>query len=144
VRGSWPYSARHKANSVTLKPVTNDPPYAAEALERWGDTDAYRESERRTASYSRTDWAEMRAELEAIEQRLSWLMTSGVPADGAMAREAAEQHRRHISTWFYDCSPEMHRLLAQMYVTDAGFTEHYDRRAPGLAQYVHDAILATV
>ena len=39
--------------------------------------------------------------------------------------------------------PEMHRLLAQMYVTDPGFTEHYERRAPGLAKYVHDAILAT-
>src|SRR4051794_26792027 len=123
--------------------MTDEGTYAAEARGRRGDTDAYRESERRTATYSRADWAEMRAELEAIEQRLAWLMTSGVPADGAMAREAAEQHRRHITRWFYDCPPEMHRFLAQMYVTDLGFTEHYDRRAPGLAQYVHDAILAT-
>jgi hypothetical protein len=123
--------------------MSNEVPYAAEARERWGGTDAYRESERRTASYSRVDWAEMRAELEALEQRLAWLMTSGLPADGEMAREAAEQHRRHISRWFYDCTPEMHRLLAEMYVTDPRFTEHYDRRAPGLAQYVHDAIVAT-
>jgi len=123
--------------------MTNDAPYAAEAQQRWGDTDAYRESERRTASYSRADWVEMRAELEAIEQRLAWLMTSRIPADGSMAREAAEQHRRHISRWFYECTPDMHRSLAEMYVTDPRFTEHYDRRAPGLAQYVHDAIVAT-
>jgi len=123
--------------------MTDDAPYAAEARERWGETDAYRESERRTAAYSRADWVEMRAELVAIEERLAWLMTSGSPADGNEASEAAEWHRRHISRWFYDCSPEMHRLLAQMYVTDRGFTEHYERRAAGLAQYVHDAILAT-
>jgi len=123
--------------------MTDEGMYAAEARARWGETDAYRESERRTATYSRADWAEMRAELVAIEERLAWLLTSGSPADGNEAREAAERHRRHITRWFYECDPEMHRLLAQMYVTDAGFTEHYERRAPGLAQYVHDAILAT-
>jgi len=123
--------------------MTDEGTYAAEARARWGETDAYRESERRTASYTRADWAEMRAELVAIEERLAWLLTSGLPADGSEAREAAERHRLHITRWFYDCDPEMHRLLAQMYVTDPGFTEHYDRRAPGLAQYVHHAILAT-
>src|SRR4051812_47242221 len=123
--------------------MTDEGSYAAAARERWGDTDAYRESERRTASYSRTDWAEMRAELVAIEERLAWLLTSGLPADGSEARDAVERHRRHISRWFYDCSPEMHRLLAEMYVTDPNFLQHYDQRAPGLAHYVHDAILAT-
>jgi len=123
--------------------MSSEAPYAAEAQQRWGDTDAYRESELRTASYSRADWVEMRAELEAVEQRLAWLLTSGIPADNQMARDAAEQHRRHISRWFYECTPDMHRSLAEMYVTDPRFTEHYDRRAPGLAQYVHDAIVAT-
>jgi len=123
--------------------MTHEAPYAAEARERWGDTDAFRDSERRTSTYSRADWAMMRAEVEAIEQRLAWLMTSGIPADSPMARAAAEQHRAHISRWFYECSPDMHRSLAEMYVADARFTEHYDRRAPGLAEYVHDAIVAT-
>jgi hypothetical protein len=29
-----------------------------------------------------------------------------------------------------------------MYLTDERFCEHFDRVAPGLAQYVHDAMLA--
>ena len=124
--------------------MRDEAPYAAEAQERWGETEAYRESERRTASYSRADWAEMRAEVEAVEQRFAWLLTSGIPADSSMARDAAERHRAHISRWFYECTPDMHRSLAEMYVADARFTEHYDRRAPGLAQYVHDAIVAVV
>ena len=32
--------------------------------------------------------------------------------------------------------------LAQMYLEDARFREHYEAVAPGLAQYVHDAIVA--
>ena len=36
----------------------------------------------------------------------------------------------------------MQRALAEMYVTDERFTKHYEDLAPGLAAYVHDAIVA--
>ena len=36
----------------------------------------------------------------------------------------------------------MQRGLAEMYVADDRFRRTYDDRAPGLAQWVHDAILA--
>ncbi len=36
----------------------------------------------------------------------------------------------------------MHSGLADMYVADERFTAHYERRAPGLARYVHDAVKA--
>src|SRR4051794_41907119 len=117
--------------------MTDEGTYAAEARARWGETDAYRESERRTASYSRADWAEMRAELVAIEERLAWLLTSGSPADGNEAREAAERHRRHLTRWVYDCDPHRHPPLAPMYVTGAGFPGQRERPAPGRAPYVH-------
>ena len=32
-------------------------PYEAEARERWGDTEAYKESSRRTQQYRPEDWA---------------------------------------------------------------------------------------
>ena len=54
----------------------------------------------------------------------------------------AEDHRQHISRRFYDCSPELHASLADMYVADERFAAHYERRAAGLAQYVHDAVKA--
>ena len=58
------------------------------------------------------------------------------------AMDVAEQHRQHISRWFYPCSHEMHANLAEMYVADARFSEHYERRRPGLAAFVRDAVLA--
>lgn len=36
----------------------------------------------------------------------------------------------------------MQKNLALMYVSDERFKKHYDDRAQGLAQYVHDVIMA--
>ena len=44
--------------------------YEKEARERWGDTDAYRESARRAASYGKAEWDEIRREAEAIMREL--------------------------------------------------------------------------
>ena len=116
--------------------------HADEAEERWGDTDAYQESRRRTRSYGKEDWLRIRDEAETIEARLAGLLAQGVPADTSLAMDAAEAHRRHLSRWFYDCSTEMHAGLADLYETDPRFRAHYDERAPGLAHYVAQAIRA--
>ena len=116
--------------------------YEEEARERWGDTDAYRESARRSARYGEAEWAQIRAESEAVVADFAALLTAGAPADGAPARAVAERHRRHIAQWFYEVSPQMHRNLAEMYIADARFAAGYEKVAPGLARYVHDAVLA--
>jgi DNA-binding transcriptional MerR regulator len=116
--------------------------YAAEAQERWGDTDAYRESQRRTSQYGKDDWTAIKAEGEAITRRFAELLAAGVPATSAEAAEAVRAHRDHITRRFYDCSPQMQRGLAQMYVEDERFTQTYENVAPGLARYVHDAVMA--
>jgi MerR family transcriptional regulator, thiopeptide resistance regulator len=116
--------------------------YEDEARERWGDTEAYRESARRTRAYGETEWSDIRAEAEAIVRELVALMRAGEPATGEAARALAERHRGHISRWFYPCSPSMHRGLAEMYVADERFRRSYEREAAGLAAYLHDAIVA--
>lgn len=116
--------------------------HAAEAEERWGHTDAHRESRRRTKGYTPADWTRMRAELDAVEAGFAAALTAGEPPDGERARAAAEAHRRHIDRWFYPCDAAMHGSLAEMYVTDPRFTARYEARAPGLAVYVAAAIRA--
>ncbi len=68
--------------------------------------------------------------------------SAGLPADSTEAMAAAEAHRQQISRNFYDCGYDIHRGLAQMYLADERFTKTYEDLAPGLAQYVHDAVLA--
>lgn len=116
--------------------------YAEEAEQRWGETDAWRESRRRTASYTKQDWIEIKVEDDALRADFADAMARGLPADGVEARALAERHRQHISGRFYACAPELHRGLAELYVSDDRFRANYDDTAPGLAQYVHDAIVA--
>jgi DNA-binding transcriptional MerR regulator len=116
--------------------------HAAEVEERWGDTDADRESARRSARYTKADWERIKAEGGAVTERLAAAMGAGLPADSPQAMDAAEAHRRQIDEAFYPCSYEMHTGLAGMYLADPRFTATYEAIAPGLAQYVHDAILA--
>jgi DNA-binding transcriptional MerR regulator len=116
--------------------------YEDEVRERWGHTEAYRESARRTASYGEDDWGRIAAEADGVNDAFAALLADGAAPDGDAARAVAERHREHISRWFYACSPEMHRGLAEMYVADTRFTKYYEDRAAGLAQFVHDAIVA--
>jgi DNA-binding transcriptional MerR regulator len=116
--------------------------YEDEARERWGETDAWRESKRRTSRYTKDDWTRIQDEAAGINQRMTSLMQSGVEASSTGAMDIAEEHRQHISRWFYDCSYEIHRGLAEMYVADPRFTETFDKDAPGLAAYFREAILA--
>jgi hypothetical protein len=116
--------------------------YEDEVAQRWGETEAFTESRRRTSAYTKDDWAAIRADQEANEAAFADCLARGVAADSVQAAEIAEAHRVHIDRWFYPCTYEMQAGLADMYVADARFAAHYDDRAPGLAQYVCDAILA--
>jgi hypothetical protein len=116
--------------------------FEEEARERWGDTEAYRESARRTRSYGDAEWAAIRAESDEIVNGLVMLMRAGEPADAPRARALAERHREHTSRWFYPCSREMHFGLGEMYVADDRFAQTYERQASGLAAYFRDAIVA--
>jgi MerR family transcriptional regulator, thiopeptide resistance regulator len=116
--------------------------YAEEAEQRWGGTEPYRQSQQRTAAYSKQDWQRIKAEAGEISSRFAALMRAGTPAGSAETMDLAEEHRQHITRWFYDCSTEVHRGLGDMYVADPRFAANYESVAPGLAQFIRDAIHA--
>jgi DNA-binding transcriptional MerR regulator len=116
--------------------------YAAEAEQRWGDSEAWKQSRRRTSEYSKEDWTEITAESESVGNAFVQAKRAGLAATSPAAMDAAEAHRRHIHARFYDVSHEFHRNLADMYVADPRFTKTYDDQEPGLARYVRDAIHA--
>lgn len=116
--------------------------YAAEVEERWGDSDAYRESQRRVARYTKADWQRIKAQGQAAIEQVVGAMNAGKPADSPEAMAGAEAHRRQIDEAFYPLSYEGHVGLAEMYLADSRFTATYEKIASGLAQYLHDAIKA--
>ncbi|WP_327305317.1 MerR family transcriptional regulator [Streptomyces sp. NBC_01298] len=118
--------------------------YSEEARQRWGGTDAYAQSQRRVATYTKDDWKRIQDEVADWSTRYAALMEAGEPADGEAAMDMAEEHRGHIVTWYYDCSYEMHTGLGETYVADERFKEFYDSMRPGLAEHLRDSITANV
>jgi MerR family transcriptional regulator, thiopeptide resistance regulator len=118
--------------------------YAKEAEQRWGSTEAFKESQRRTAAYGKDDWVEIKRQADENIEGFAAAMRAGEPPTSATAMDLAEAHRAHIGRWFYDCGYELHGCLARMYVSDERYMKSYDEIQPGFSRYVHDAILANV
>ncbi|MFJ4829233.1 MerR family transcriptional regulator [Streptomyces sp. NPDC088747] len=118
-----------------------DPEAHAEGAERrWGGTETYAESQRRAAGYTKEDWRRMQAEVTSWSERYTALMEAGEQPAGEPAMDLAEEHRQHVTKWFYACSYEIHQGLGAMYVSDERFKEFYDAMRPGLAEHLRDAI----
>jgi DNA-binding transcriptional MerR regulator len=117
--------------------------HEAEAKARWGATESYKESARRTKSYGKPEWEAINSEVGAIYATLVTLMQAGAAPRDAAVQAAVAEHRAHIDRWFYACSIDMHKGLAEMYIADPRFTENLDKQAPGFARFLRDAIAAT-
>lgn len=116
--------------------------YEQEVRERWGDTQAYLQSRTRTSKYSKEDFEAAKVDQEAATELFVYAFGNSLALDSDWTKAAVLAHRAAITKWFYDCSVDMQKNLALMYIQDQRFKEYYDGRVRGLAQYVHDAILA--
>lgn len=116
--------------------------YEREAEQRWGNTEAYRESKRRTASYKAEDWARYKQDDASLMAELVAALHAGKAPDDPAVMDLAEQHRMLIDRWFYACSKEMHRGLADMYASDARFAQNIDKHGVGLTPFLSAAIRA--
>ncbi|TRZ56055.1 MAG: hypothetical protein D4S00_05750 [Streptomycetaceae bacterium] len=116
--------------------------YESEVQARWGDTDAYRQSKAKTSKYSHKDFALAKVDQEAATELFVYAYGNSLAITSPEAQAAVVAHRAAITKWFYDCSVDMQKNLALMYIEDERFKKYYDDRARGLSQYVHDAIFA--
>ncbi len=135
--------ALEKDEPMNLPPLFDgfDPSaHEDEVRKRWGTTDAYAESAKRTKNYEKSDWSRMQAELSVIMKKLVVVMTAGEEARSTAAIDLAEEHRLHIDQWFYPCSRSMHAELASMYVADPRFAAHFETYGEGLAEFLSKAI----
>lgn len=112
--------------------------YAAEAADRWGNTEAFLESREKHANYTPEKEAAIRAEMEEIFQAF------GACADplGGEGQALVKRWQDHITQYHYKCTNDILACLGQMYVNDPRFAENLDKYGPGTAQKMSDAIAA--
>lgn len=114
--------------------------YEDEAKQRWGDTDAYRESEVRTAEYSKEKRNAVSAEMDAIFGDFAKCMNSGECADGKTAQDFVKRLQDYITANFYHCTDAILAGLGEMYVCDERFKKNIDKHTDGTAEFVSNAI----
>jgi DNA-binding transcriptional MerR regulator len=112
--------------------------YAEETKQKYGHTEAYKESQKKTAAYSKDDWASIQARGNKIYQKIADLMDKS-PGD-PQVQKAIGEWRQHITDSFYNCTPEIFRRLGDLYVQDERFTANIDKVKPGLARFMSEAM----
>lgn len=116
-----------------------DPAYQDEARERWGGTEAWKQSAARTGEWGPEQWQQVKDELETVESALADALARGIAPGSEEANALAERHRATIAR-HYDCTRSMQVVLARMYTEDPRFAAHYDERAEGLAAWLRAVI----
>ena len=114
--------------------------YETEARERWGNTEAYRESEQKTKNYTKEKWAEANDGLMAIFAEFAALKNRGATADSAEAQALVAKLQAHITSYYYTCSDEVLAGLGKMYVCDERFKKNIDKSGEGTAEFVSEGI----
>lgn len=117
---------------------THEKKYAEEAEQKYGDSDAYKESKRRTGKYSALEWERIQTESDAIYRALAE-KRHGECTDPEV-QELVKDWQELISHWFYPCTNEILQGLGQMYAQDDRFRENIDKYGEGLTDFLSSAI----
>lgn len=111
--------------------------YAAEAKEKWGNTDAYKQSQAKVSKMTKAEMQKLKDDGEKHMQALAAAMD--LPIESPEVQALIKKSHDSVN-FFYDCSYEMFRNLGKMYEDDPRYTQYYEKYRPGLAAFVHEAI----
>ena len=114
--------------------------YKAEAKEKWGSTDAYRQHEQKTKNYTKNQWNDLAAGMDEMMAAFARCMENGNAPDSAEAARLVKALQRHITENYYNCTDQILAGLGQMYVADDRFKNNIDRHGSGTAAFICDAI----
>ena len=116
--------------------------YRAEAQEKWGKTDAYKEHKEKTKDYSKAKWNSLSEDMDVIMGEFAVCMKNGANFDSEEAQNLVEKLQNHITDNYYTCTNEILSGLGQMYILDERFKINIDKHAEGTAEYISNAINA--
>ena len=109
-----------------------------EVLNRWGSSNEYRTSRKRTQNYSLNEWKKIRSEDDAIISTFAALV--GGDISDSKVIDTVVRWQNHISSYYYTCTDEILLSLAEMYNSDERFTKTLDRFKEGTAEFMSCAI----
>nr|WP_269151740.1 MerR family transcriptional regulator [Sutcliffiella horikoshii] len=116
----------------------NENEYGEEVRAKYGH-DTMDKSNAKLKGMSKNQYEQGEKLGEEVLVVLNEAFQTGDPA-GDLAQKAADLHRQWLGLYWDSYSKEAHAGLAQMYVDDERFTAFYDKKQPGTAEFLRDAI----
>ena len=114
--------------------------YENEAKQRWGGTEAYKESQAKTADYSKDKWNDVLAGMNGVFAEFAACKKYSDSSDSETAQSLVKKLQDYITANFYRCTNDILAGLGQMYVCDKRFKKNIDSHGEGTAEFVCEAI----
>ena len=112
--------------------------YAEEVKERWGNTDAYAQSQKKTSKYTKEDWKRVNEGMDEHLKQFSESLNENPASEKVQGLVRGWQ--QYITETYYECTKEVLAGLGQMYVMDERFTKNMDKYGEGTAKLISEAI----
>ena len=112
-------------------------------VDRYGDDAKVRiaGSKAKMKAWGKGDFESLKAEGEAIEQAMGRALTDGLPVDSGAVRALMARHHAWIArTWPSPPTAQAFAGLGALYLEHPEFTAGYEAIAPGLAEYLAEAM----
>ena len=114
--------------------------YETEVRERYGNTTAYREHEKKTKNYSKEKWTEINDGLMAIFAEFAECKNHKYDVNSPEVQSLVVKLQKYITQNYYTCTDEILAGLGKMYVADERFKKNIDKYGDGTAEFVATAI----
>lgn len=115
--------------------------YETEARERWGNTEAYREHEKKAKNYTKEKWAEINGGLMSILTEFAECKNAWLTPNAPEVQSLVGKLQEYITQNYYTCTNEILAGLGQMYVADERFKQNIDKYGEGTAEFVSNSIV---
>lgn len=113
--------------------------YAAEAKQRWGNTDAYKQSVGKYEALTHEQKLKMKDDADAFMREIATHV--GEDPTSPAVQNLIAKHFESLR-FFYEPTLEIYRGLGTMYVDDPRFAAYYAKYHPALPAFMRDAMHA--
>ena len=118
----------------------NEEVYGAETRAKYGDKEVD-EANSQVMSLTQEQYQEWTNLGREIQEQLEAAVQARLSPESEEGRELCALHRRWLTITGNQYDPARHRGIAELYVIDERFTAYYDKRLPGCARFLRDAVI---
>lgn len=118
----------------------NEEVYGAEIRAKYGNKEVD-EANAAVMNLTQAQYREWTGLGHEIQERLEKAVKAGLSPESEEAKEITALHRRWLTITGNPYDPAKHRGIAELYVIDERFTAYYDKRLPGCARFLRDAVI---